>query len=73
MEKKDFNYEGVCGEIEYFDEIHNPVGGGWGKGEPWGWVAYQWGKDGKPVIFWPKKYKTGDMIIPDWVKAAQKK
>ncbi|MGA2958973.1 MAG: ABC transporter substrate-binding protein [Thermodesulfobacteriota bacterium] len=73
MERKDFKYEGVCGEIEYFDEIHNPVGGGWGKGEPWGWVAYQWGNDGKPVVFWPKKYKTGNMMIPDWIKGMQKK
>jgi len=67
MERKDFNYEGVCGLIEYFDEIHNPVGGGWGKGEPWGWVAQQWQNE-KQVVYWPKKYKTGDFIIPDWVK-----
>lgn len=67
MERKDFNYEGVCGLLEYFDEIHNPVGGGWEKGEPWGWVAQQW-QDGKQVVFWPKKFKTGNMIIPDWVK-----
>jgi branched-chain amino acid transport system substrate-binding protein len=67
MERKDFNYEGVCGLIEYFDEVHNPVGGGWAKGEPWGWVGLQW-QDGKQVIFWPEKVKNGNMIIPDWVK-----
>jgi len=31
MERKDLNYEGVCGVIEAFDEIHNPYGGGWKK------------------------------------------
>jgi hypothetical protein len=72
MERKDFNYEGVCGLLEYFDEIHNPVGGGWGKGEPWEWVAQQW-QDGKQVVFWPKKYATGGMIITDWVKKARGK
>jgi branched-chain amino acid transport system substrate-binding protein len=67
MEKKDFNYEGVCGVIEYFDEIHNPVGGGWGKGEPWGWVAQQW-QDGKQVVYWPEKFANGDLIVPDRIK-----
>lgn len=72
MERKDFNYEGVCGFLEYFDEIHCPVGGGWTKGEPWGWVAYQW-QDGKRVSFWPSKFAAGKLIIPDWVKKLQKK
>jgi branched-chain amino acid transport system substrate-binding protein len=72
MERKDFNYEGVCGEIEAFDEIHNPYGGGWPKGTAWGWVAFQW-QDGKRVPFWPDKYSEGKMIIPDWVKKLQKK
>jgi len=72
MERKDFNYEGVCGVIEHFDEIHNPVGGGWDKGEPWGWIAFQW-QDGKQVVFWPKAFQTGSMIIPDWVKKLQRK
>ncbi len=72
MERKDFNYEGVCGLLEYFDEIHNPVGGGWGKGEPWGWVGQQW-RDGKRVVFWPKKYSNASIVIPDWVKQLQKK
>jgi len=67
MERQDFNYEGVCGVIEYFDEVHNPFGGGWAKGEPWGWVSLQW-QEGKQVIFWPKNIKTGNMIIPEWVK-----
>lgn len=67
MERKDFNYEGVCGIIEYFDEIHNPVGGGWGKGESWGWVSFQW-QNGKQEVHWPKESKTKDMIIPEWVK-----
>lgn len=71
MERKDLNYEGICGVIEYFDEIHNPVGGGWKKGESWGWVAYQW-QDGKRVPFWPKQYAAKSMIIPDWVKAIKK-
>jgi branched-chain amino acid transport system substrate-binding protein len=72
MERKDLNYEGVCGVIEAFDEIHNPYGGGWKKGESWGWVAYQW-QDGKRVPFWPGQYSSGKMIIPDWVKKLQKK
>jgi branched-chain amino acid transport system substrate-binding protein len=72
MERKDLNYEGVCGVIEAFDEIHNPYGGGWKKGESWGWVAYQW-QDGKRVPFWPDKYSSGKMIVPDWVKQLQKK
>jgi branched-chain amino acid transport system substrate-binding protein len=72
MERKDFNYEGVCGVIEAFDEIHNPYGGGWKKGTAWGWVAYQW-QDKKRVPFWPEQYSQGSMMIPDWVKKLQKK
>jgi branched-chain amino acid transport system substrate-binding protein len=72
MERKDFNYEGVCGIIEAFDEIHNPYGGGWPKGTAWGWVAFQW-QDGKRVPFWPEQYSEGSMIIPDWVKKLIKK
>ena len=72
MERKDLNYEGVCGVIEAFDEIHTPYGGGWKKGTSWGWVAYQW-QDGKQVPFWPEEYGSGKMIIPDWVKKLQKK
>ncbi len=72
MERKDFNYEGICGVLEYFDEIHNPVGGGWGKGESWGWVAMQW-RNGKQVVYWPSKFKTGSLTIPDWIKKLQKK
>jgi branched-chain amino acid transport system substrate-binding protein len=73
MERKDLNYQGVCGVIEAFDEIHTPYGGGWKKGTSWGWVAYQW-QDGKRVPFWPEQYSAGKkMIIPDWVKKLQKK
>jgi len=72
MERKNLNYEGVCGIIEYFDEIHNPVGGGWKEGEGWGWLHYQW-QNGKRVYVWPSKFATGRMIIPDWVKNLQKK
>ncbi len=72
MERKDLNYEGVCGVIQAFDEIHTPYGGGWPKGTAWGWVAFQW-QDGKRVPFWPTEYAAGKMIIPDWVKKLQKK
>jgi len=72
MERKDFNYEGVCGIIEYFDEIHNPVGGGWGRGESWGWVSFQW-QNGKQEVHWPGVFKTKDMIIPEWVKKLRRK
>jgi len=72
MERKDLNYEGVCGIIEYFDQIHNPVGGGWKEGEGWGWLHYQWQNE-KRVYLWPSKFATGKMIIPDWVKDLLKK
>jgi len=67
MESEKFRYEGVCGVIERFDKIHNPVGGAWKEGEAWGWVILQW-QDGKQKVIWPEKVKTADMIIPARVK-----
>jgi len=67
MERKNFNYEGVSGILECFNEIHNPAGGGWKQDEAWGWVAFQW-QNGKREIYWPEAFKTKDMIIPDRVK-----
>jgi branched-chain amino acid transport system substrate-binding protein len=72
MERKDFNYEGVCGVIEYFDDVHNPVGGGWAKGEPWGWIGLQWQKN-KQVIFWPKNISTGKFYIPERITKLRNK
>jgi len=67
MEKKPFNYVGVSGVLEYFNEIHNPVGGGWKEDEAWGWVSFQW-QNGKREIYWPETHKTKDMIIPDRIR-----
>lgn len=70
LESKDFNYTGVCGEITAFDEIHNPVGKAWKKGEAWGYISVQW-QDGKLVPIWPEglgSLKYGEMIIPERVK-----
>lgn len=67
MESDQFHLVGVTGVLEYWDKIHNPVGGGWVEGEGWGWVAYQWQK-GKQEIIYPEKLKTADMIIPDRLK-----
>jgi branched-chain amino acid transport system substrate-binding protein len=67
MERKDFHYVGISGTLEGFDESHVPVGGGWRRGEPWGWVSFQW-QNGKREIYWPEAYKTKNFIIPEWVQ-----
>jgi len=69
MEKKDFNYVGVCGILERYNEIHNPTGGGWKENEPWGWVCTQW-QNGKREIYWPDGHKTKNMIIPERIRKA---
>lgn len=67
MESKKFNYLGVTGEVERFDQIHNPVGGGWKEGEAFGYVTYQW-QNGKRVVIHPEAHKKGELIIPEKVK-----
>jgi branched-chain amino acid transport system substrate-binding protein len=67
MERNDFNYEGVAGKIEYFDKIHNPVGGGWKEGESWGGLIVQW-QNGKQVVVWPDRFKAGEVILPERIK-----
>jgi len=67
MEKPDFNYVGVSGVLERFNEIHNPVGGGWPEDSAWGWACFQW-QNGKREITWPERFKTKDMMIPDRIK-----
>ncbi len=70
LESKDFNYTGVCGVINGFDEIHNVVGDAWKKGESWGYISIQW-RDGKQELLWPdgiKGMKAVKMTIPERVK-----
>jgi branched-chain amino acid transport system substrate-binding protein len=67
MERENFNYVGVSGVLERFNEIHNPVGGGWPEDSAWGWSCFQW-QNGKREITWPEAHKTKDMIIPDRIK-----
>lgn len=70
LESNDFDYTGICGVINGFDKVHNPVGGAWKEGEGWGWIVVQW-QDGKLVPLWPAGLKGldyGKMIIPERVK-----
>lgn len=72
LEKKNFNYVGVCGLLERFNDIHNPVGGGWKEDEAWGWVAFQW-QNAKREIYWPATHKTKEIIIPERIKTMMAK
>jgi branched-chain amino acid transport system substrate-binding protein len=67
MESEDYRHVGTSGIIERWDKIHNPVGGGWGEGEAWGWVAFQWQK-GKQEVIYPESVKTSDIYLSDRLK-----
>jgi len=67
MESPKFHYVGVCGVVDRFDKIHNPVGGGWKEGQAWGFVIFQWQK-GKREVVYPEALKTAELIIPERVK-----
>lgn len=64
MESPKFYYEGVISIIERWDKVHQPVGGGWGEGEGWGFGLIQWRK-GKMEVIYPDKIKTADISIPE--------
>lgn len=72
---KNFNYTGICGQIDGFDKIHNPFGGDWIEGGPWGHIVVQW-QNGEQKIIWPdsgiKGLKANQMIIPKRVKDLMK-
>jgi hypothetical protein len=67
LESNKFRLEGVSGLLEGFDEIHNPYGGGWKKGEAWGFTTVQW-QDKKMKVVLPENLKTADLVIPARVK-----
>jgi branched-chain amino acid transport system substrate-binding protein len=67
MESNKFHLVGVAGVIERWDKIHNPIGGGWGEGDAWGWIAFQWQK-GKQEVIYPENLRTAPTIIPDRLK-----
>jgi ABC-type branched-subunit amino acid transport system substrate-binding protein len=67
MESDKFHLVGVSGVIEKWDKIHNPVGGGWGEGDAWGWIAFQW-QNGKQEVIYPEKLRTAPTIIPERLK-----
>ena len=56
-------YEGVAGEIT-FDESHDVVPG---KGKT-NLVFVQWQDKGERVVLFPKELRTGNFILPPWMK-----
>jgi branched-chain amino acid transport system substrate-binding protein len=56
-------YEGVAGEIT-FDESHDVLPG---KGKT-NLVFVQWQDKGERVVLFPKELRTGNFILPPWMK-----